>query len=108
MNCYSLYDAPIPAAIYEIPEYTFYGCESLVNFELEYGTTAIGISAFEGCYSLRRIVLPVTANKIYSNAFFDCTSIEMVLYDGTDQNFYAIMIDSGNDSFISAYMAGRD
>lgn len=52
-----------------LPNYTFYGCESLASFTIPQGIEAISAYAFSGCSSLASIEIPNTVTSIGTSAF---------------------------------------
>lgn len=64
--------------------------------------TEIYDDAFSGCENLAVIRLPKTITKIWDNAFYQCDSLTDVYYDGTEEMWNAITIESGNENLLSA------
>ena len=63
---------------YEIRQYSFEGCESLVNVTIGNGVTSIGGCAFDGCTSLTSVTIPDSVTSIGYAAFDGCTSLTSV------------------------------
>ncbi len=59
----------------------------------------IGDSAFAGNTYLETIYIPATITRIQKNAFKGCTSIHEVNYEGSKNQWEAIVIEEGNDIF---------
>lgn len=73
-GCASLKKAVLPANTTVIPEYTFYGCLKLYDFEIPAGVTEIGQRAFMSS-GLVRFTLPATLQTIGSDCFKNCYHI---------------------------------
>lgn len=58
-----------------IPAYAFYGCNNIVNIDVQ-GGTAVYNSAFEGCANLKTLYLPRTVTSIGSNILVSARTLE--------------------------------
>ena len=56
----------------KIPDYAFYGCNSLTTVTIGKFVASIGRSAFNGCSSLTSITIPDSVTSIGSSAFEGC------------------------------------
>lgn len=102
LQCESLKEAQIDAALKSIPKWMFYGCtsvekisfapeikyicdfafyncKSLKTFDIQDTVVNIGSSAFCGCTKLENIVLPDGIKDIGGGAFENCDSISEVV-----------------------------
>ena len=61
-----------------IPNYAFYGFDSLSSITIPDSVTSIGHSAFYGCDSLKSITIPDSVTSIGSSAFYNCSSLTSV------------------------------
>ncbi len=95
-NCSSLTSIVLPDSVTTIGSYAFYNCSSLTSIVLPEGVTSIGREAFDSCRSLTSIVLPEGVTSIGSSAFYGCVSLTSVYYAGTDVQWAAINVESGN------------
>ena len=64
--------------------------------------TSIGDAAFYGCTSLSSVTIPDSVTSIGGYAFYKCTSLTNVYYTGTQAQWDAISIGSGNDPLKNA------
>ena len=80
-----------------------YPCEKAdVTYVIPSGVARIGNSAFAGCSSLTSIEISNSVTSIEKNAFSSCRSLTTINYHGTEEEFNAITIGSGNDYFKNA------
>lgn len=61
-----------------IPEYAFYGCESLQSVSMPDGITEIKSSAFENCINLSDYTLPTTLEMLGERAFYNCRTLSSI------------------------------
>ena len=101
-SCSSLTSIEIPEGVTSIGYNAFYRCSSLTSIEIPEGVTSIGNQAFYNCSKLTSIELPDTVTSIENSAFSYCSSLTTVYYRGTEEQFNAISISSGNDPFKNA------
>ena len=100
--CSSLTSINIPEGVTNIDEYTFYDCSSLISIEIQSGVRSIGEKAFSGCSSLTSIEISNSITNIGNKAFDWCNKLTTINYHGTEEQFKAIKISSGNDYFKNA------
>lgn len=67
------------------------------------GVSSIGSKAFSKCWNLQEVILGSGVRTIGNNAFFGCKNLTTITYTGTDDQWSAISISSGNDCITSAY-----
>ncbi len=77
----NLQSVTISAKRTQLPEKTFYGCESLetVKFGENSQLTNIGAEAFRECKALRKMTLADTVGQIGQKAFYDCNKLEEIV-----------------------------
>lgn len=66
----------IPSGVTEINDYTFDGCESLINVEFKGKVTEIGKNAFNECFALESISGTKYIQKVDDQAFYDDKKLE--------------------------------
>ena len=102
----SLETVTIGDTVTSIGDDAFHGCESLQNVEFTvrqtFSGTTIGNNAFLNCNNLSSISLPVDLDTIGSEAFDGCTSLTDVYYAGTESDWNAVNIESGNEPLLQA------
>ena len=101
-SCRSLTSINIPEGVTSIGNNAFCGCSSLTSINIPEGVTSIRDSAFWGCSSLTNIEIPSSVTSIGDSAFISCINLTTINYHGTEEQFKAIKINSGNDYFKKA------
>ena len=91
----------IPDDVTSIGDYAFYGTD-LTTVTIPNGVTGIGFYTFSNCTGLTNITIPNSTTSIESYAFRNCTSLTDIYFTGTQDEWDAITIASGNDSLTSA------
>lgn len=102
--------------------HAFYGCSSLKSFYVPRGVTALNNKStdcsthfsgegntdfsgtFYGCTSLQSVTLEKTLIRINAYVFVGCTALTDVYYAGTEEEWNAIEIRTGNNYLTSATM----
>ena len=82
-----------------IGDFAFESCRKLRSVTIPEGVTSIGDYAFYAFYnysSLTSMILPASVKKIGSQAFHGCSSLADVYYIGTEAQWNAISIGTGN------------
>ena len=74
----------------------------IISVAIEDGVTSIGDCAFEECSNLTSITIPDSVTNIGANAFEGCTALTTVNYNGTQEEWDAITIGTGNDNLLAA------
>lgn len=72
----ALEEVTIPSGVTEIHNYTFDGCESLINVEFKGKVTEIGRCAFNECFALENISGTKHIQKVDDLAFYDDKLLE--------------------------------
>ena len=88
----------IPGDVTIINNYTFRGCQKLTSVTISENVTGIGQSVFSSCTGLKTVTLPSSITSIGESAFFGCTGLTTVTYGGTEAQWNAITIGTGNTS----------
>ncbi len=77
-----------------IPNATFKGCISLIDFKVPEGVHLISNHAFSNCTNLESIYLPATFELSQSgnlNAFQDCPNLKTIIVDEKNPEYYSDM-----------------
>lgn len=101
-SCAGLMTIKIPEGVTLIAKSAFSGCQNLTNVELSDNVETIGEYAFSGCKQLKEIRILANLKNIKKGAFYGCTSLKKVLFAGTKNQWNDIIIESYNDSIITA------
>ncbi len=80
LNCSSLEEIYIPAAVSYVGPQAFEGCSSLAKVTFEEGSvlSEIANNVFLNCGELTSIEIPLTVTRIGNNAFMNCTKLETI------------------------------
>lgn len=101
-GCISLEEIVIPPKVTVVSERAFANCNGLESVEIMNGKTYVGNEAFSRCKALKNVTIPENAN-IHSQAFYWCENIENVYYCGDKESFYALEINTAEDSWFYYY-----
>lgn len=93
----------IPSSIKNIPvtsigNSAFYGRDSLTSITIPDSVIRIGNDAFRDCESLTSVTIGKGVTIINENAFLNCHNLENVYYQGTEADWEAIEISTGNSN----------
>ena len=92
----------MPGSVTEITGSAFSGCDNLETLILPEKLTELSSYLFWGCDSLQSIVIPKSVTAIQTSVLFLCDNIKDVYYEGTEEEWNAINIDSDNDELLGA------
>ena len=92
----------IPDSVATIGKYAFNSCDALTTVKLGNSLTTIGYNAFAHCDALTKIEIPDSVTIIGENAFYSCDALTTVYYTGTEEQWNAIDIGSGNSDLTDA------
>ena len=106
--CSALSEVNIPDGVAIIQLLTFGYCSNLTNIVIPEGVTSIGDSAFSNCTSLNSVTIPKSVTQIDIDAFEECTELENVIYGGTEEEWSAIDIGTGNECLKNAMITFSD
>ena len=100
--CSALESVVIPSSVNAINGFAFGACTNLKSVTIPEGVEIINQSTFYGCSALESIVIPSSVTEIANAAFTSCTSLNTVNYTGTEEQWNAITIGTGNDPLTNA------
>ena len=98
----NLISITIPYGVTEIGVHAFSECTNLTDVTIPDSVTSLGVNSFWGCKSLASITIPKSVTSIGLGAFSVCTSLTDVYFDGTEEEWNNISIDSYNDPLLNA------
>ena len=101
-NCIKLTSIKLPNTITSIGNSVFYGCVELTSIKLPNKLTSIGTYTFDGCIRLESIEIYESVTSIKESAFIRCDALNTVYYTGTEEQWNAINIESGNEALTNA------
>lgn len=102
-DCAQLTEIAIPDRVTSIGKMTFYNC-GLREVAIPDSVTYIYDAAFYCCYSLTSVIIPDSVTYIGFKGFDVCFNLTDVFYSGTQEQWSAIRIGSGNDPLLSAQL----
>ena len=100
-DCDSLISVVIPDSVTSIVYGAFEGCSSLTSVVIPDSVESIGASAFRYCSSLTSIIIPGSVTSIGSEAFLGCTGLTSIYYTG-DMASWCGIAGNGLDSIMSS------
>ena len=92
----------IPESVRSIGDSVFRDCTGLTSVTIGNGVTNIGYSAFNYCKNLTGVTIPNSISTIDGYAFYECNSLSNVFYNGDEQQWNKIYIESENDCLKNA------
>ncbi len=102
-ECYNLTSIEIPDSVVTIWNNAFEGCSSLTSIKIPDNETSIRSYVFSSCLDLTSIEIPDSVTNIWENAFYWCDNLTDVYYQGSEDEWNAIVIsEDGNDCLSSA------
>ena len=102
MGCDALTSVALGEGLTTIPFNAFSGCTTLGSVRIPESVTTICENAFEECSALSSVMLHSTTSVIEDAAFRFCDALTAVYYYGTESDFGAVSVASGNDSIKEA------
>ena len=101
-DCSSLSSITIPESVTTIGDSAFQFCDSLTSITIPEGVTVIQKSLFHQASGLQRVALPKGLKGVLANAFYGCKKIQEVFYAGSEAEWNALPIATGNDPLKNA------
>lgn len=85
-QCTQLEKVIFPSSLEVIEDFAFYGCQKLVEMNLEkcLNLKIIGTSAFEGCSSITALIFQNSLKEIETAAFLGCKSLISISFQESD------------------------
>ena len=102
LRCSSLSSITIPEGVTTIGEDAFEDCTSLSSIEIPEGVTVIQPNVFRGASGIQRVALSKNLKGVLGNAFDGCTNLKEVFYAGSEAEWNALPIATGNDPLKNA------
>lgn len=72
----------------------FQNCSNIEKIVIFSGINIINSTSFQVCHSLREIYIPKTVTFIGESAFYDCMNLTDIYYEGTEEEWNNIQIQS--------------
>lgn len=101
-GCTSLSSITIPEGVTAIGDFAFSSCSSLISINIPESVTVIQPNVFRGATCIRRVALPKSLKGVLANAFYGCKKIQEVFYAGSEAEWNALPIATGNDPLKNA------
>ena len=101
-SCISLSSITIPEGVTTIGSSAFSDCSSLSSITIPEGVTVIQPNVFSGASGIQRVALPKGLKGVAANAFDGCWNIQEVFYAGSEAEWNALPIATGNDPLKNA------
>ena len=95
--CEGLKDIVIPNSVISFGRFAFKDSVNLESVKLSKNVQILSEEMFSGCSGLASITIPAGVISISKNAFYNCSGLKKIMYDGTEEDWAEISIDTGND-----------
>ena len=100
-GCTGLTEIKLPSRLDIIEPRAFANCTGIQSISLSLRVSTVAPEAFSGCSGLTELFLPYRISILY-NAFSMCSNLENVYYNGSESEWNALYIETGNDSLLNA------
>ena len=107
-DCDGLTSITIGDSVTSIGKCAFTNCAGLTSITIPGSVTSIGEGAFRSCEGLTSLTIPNSVTSIGEGAFRNCEDLADVYYPGTEDQWFDIEIQDGNDSLYSAMIHCTD
>ena len=101
-DCSGLTSIIIPNTVTSIDDFAFGYCSGLTSISIPNSVAYIGEGAFENCSKLTSVTIPASVTFIGACAFDDCYMLADVYFKGSEEQWEAITIGSGNEDLKNA------
>ena len=95
----------ISDSITSIGDFAFSHCSGLTNVTIGNGVTSIGNSAFSSCGRLASVTIGNGVTSIGDKAFSGCSGLTSITFNGTKEQWRAIIFDLGWNNGVPASVA---
>ena len=102
LGCSGIISVTIPDSMSGIGQAAFVGCTSITSVTIPSSATYIDSSSFANCTGLVSITIPDSVTWIGWSAFSGCSALTDVYYGGSEVQWNAITIKSGNEPLTNA------
>ena len=102
--CESMTAVEIPEGVTAIGYGAFYSCTNLAFVKIPEGVTFVDSWAFYGCENLNGVVIPASLESVAFCMFYGCDSLVNVYYGGTEDQWWEMDIEEGNEILSMAVM----
>jgi hypothetical protein len=92
----------VPTGVTEIATQAFWAAGSLTEVVIPYSVTTICEGAFSNCSNLTTVTMDAGVSAIRGTAFSNCYNLTDVYYNGTPEQWEAIVFGSGNNDLLGA------
>ena len=109
--CSELTSITIPDSVSSIGTAAFHSCSGLTSAVILASVTSIADGLFIFCTSLTSVTIPDSVGSIGDDAFSGCARLSDVYYSGTQEQWAAISVGSGNGALSRAtihYSSGEE
>ncbi len=96
----SLRTFKLPEGMKEIPNEFLIYAETLSSIVIPDGVETIGKNAFNSCYCLKKMYIPKSVKAINQGALSQCFNFESIYYEGTEEEWNKINLDTADNGFI--------
>ena len=97
----SITSVVIENGITYIGKYAFFNIQTITSASIPDSVTEIAEKAFSQCSALETVTIGTGVATIGDNAFYACSSLSTVNYSGTNEDWNAVTIGSGNTYLLS-------
>lgn len=98
--CINLNNVELPDSIVSIGYNAFRNCEKLTSVRIPKNLTEISSKCFSTCENLTNVTIPKSVTFIGPGAFEYCKSIKTVQYEGTENEWENVDINSYRNGFL--------
>lgn len=101
-DCENLKEVTFGTNIKTIGESAFYNCSELTELTFPDSLEKIGESAFCDCSNITKLNISHNIKSIGKYAFRSCNKLDEIYYNGTNNEWNAILIEKFNDALLSS------